>query len=359
MIALYKRWRDKAEKTGWGVNVKEHDQAADSGSSLMTIREILISKCSYYYEFEEIMGTSPNVAPPYIVESGHPDRVTLDEPSEDIDAQKYELFLQSGQDEVSNSEDLPIDQSLLSSAQRNSVLLGINLDNLDESQTSLAKNILPGDGSITEEEDADLDINISGDEFDYEFPSGQKVFSTQHSHPVSASQTNTSQFTSPPSQRTPLVPCSSNAAPPSTQRTSLASRSSHIRLPKPIPETKSKRKRGPGKKQVTTPVLIDSDSENERSSRRRRLNSNLSMAEALVQTKAMDKAMHKQDMELRKEDNERKAQMFERSEKDAARRHEQVMAEIEERRIRSKIQFAAMKRGKKIVLSSDSEQDED
>lgn len=38
--------------------------------------------------------------------------------------------------------------------------------------------------------------------------------------------------------------------------------------------------------------------------------------------------------------------MFERSERDAARRHEQVMSELEEQRIRSKIQLAAMKRGK-------------
>lgn len=58
MIALYKKWRDKAEKTGWGVNVKDHNQVADSGSGLITIREILISKCPYYYQFEEIMGTS-------------------------------------------------------------------------------------------------------------------------------------------------------------------------------------------------------------------------------------------------------------------------------------------------------------
>lgn len=50
--------------------------------------------------------------------------------------------------------------------------------------------------------------------------------------------------------------------------------------------------------------------------------------------------------------------MFERSERDAARRHKQVMTEIKERRIRSKIQLAAMKRGEKVVLSSDSEQDE-
>lgn len=66
----------------------------------------------YYYEFEEIMGTSPNVAPPYIVESGYLDYVILDELLKDIDAQKYELFLQSDQDKVSNLQDLPIDLSL-------------------------------------------------------------------------------------------------------------------------------------------------------------------------------------------------------------------------------------------------------
>lgn len=126
-----------------------------------------------------------------------------------------------------------------------------------------------------------------------------------------------------------------------------------------MPETKTKRNRGPRKKQITTPVLIDSDSENERFSRRRRPNSNLSMAEALVQTKAMDREMYKKDMELRKQDNERRALTFERSKRDAARKHEQVMAELEERRIRSKIQLTAMKRGKKWVLSSDDEMDED
>lgn len=71
---------------------------------------------------------------------------------------------------------MPVDPSPLSSAQKNSVLLGINMDNLDETQTSLAKNILPGDGSTTEEEDADLDLNISGDEFDSEFPGSQESF---------------------------------------------------------------------------------------------------------------------------------------------------------------------------------------
>lgn len=160
---------------------------------------------------------------------------------------------------------MPIDPSLLSSIQRKNMLFGINPDNLDKSQTSLTKNILPNDGSTTGEKDVDLDINILEDKFDCEFPSNQKVFSIQHFHPVSISQTDISQFTSPLSHHTPLVFYSSNATPPSTQRILLASWSSHIPLPKPVLKNKSKGKQGPGKKQITTPVLIDSDSKNERS----------------------------------------------------------------------------------------------
>lgn len=87
----------------------------------------------YYYEFKEIIDTSPNITPPYIVELEHPDRITLDELSKNIDIQKYKLFLQSGQDKISNLEDLLIDSSLLSNTQRNSVLLGINPDDFDKS----------------------------------------------------------------------------------------------------------------------------------------------------------------------------------------------------------------------------------
>lgn len=68
MIVFYKRWKDEAKKTGWEVNVKEYNQVANSGLSLMIIQEILISKCLYYYEFEKIIGTSPNICPPYITE---------------------------------------------------------------------------------------------------------------------------------------------------------------------------------------------------------------------------------------------------------------------------------------------------
>ena len=88
------------------------------------------------------MGTSPNVAPPYIVESGHPDRIT-DEPVEDIDTHTYEQLLQAGQDTVDESETIRIDPSLLSSSPQNdNIFLGTNPDDdLDEGQVSLARCI--------------------------------------------------------------------------------------------------------------------------------------------------------------------------------------------------------------------------
>lgn len=49
------------------------------------------------------------------------------------------------------------------------MLLKINLNNLVDSQTSLAKNILLYDRSIIEEKNVDLDNNIKEYEFDYEF----------------------------------------------------------------------------------------------------------------------------------------------------------------------------------------------
>lgn len=37
-----------------------------------TIREVLLLKCSFYYEFEEIIGDSPTINPPFLIESGLP-----------------------------------------------------------------------------------------------------------------------------------------------------------------------------------------------------------------------------------------------------------------------------------------------
>lgn len=59
-----------------------------------------------------------------------------------------------------------------------------------------------------------------------------------------------------------------------------------------------------------------------------------------------------------KEDNERRTQIFERFEKDASKKHKQIMAEIKEQKIHSKIQLATIKKGKKMILLLDDENDE-
>lgn len=281
------------------------------------------------------MGTSPNVARPFLVKSRHPDRISED-PIEDVNIHTYEKFLQTGQDTV-ESATIPIDPFLLpSSAQSNSIFLGVNPDDLDESQASLEKRMeektkISHHGNTTKEDDGDMDHNISKDNYDLEFPSTQKLISTPFSRPISLLQIDVS--TPLPIQQKPLASCSSNIRYPFVQRILLPSQVPNSARSKVDPNTNSKCKRGLRKKKKSiSAILIDSDSKNEKSSRRRCPNSTLSMVEALVQVKAIDKAMHKHELELQKKDNERRAIIFERSEKDAVRRYEQIMAEIEERK---------------------------
>lgn len=73
MIALYEKWRDKADTTGWGLDISNQNQVGDNTYG-KTIREDLILKCSFYYEFEEIIGDSPTISPPFWMESGHLNR---------------------------------------------------------------------------------------------------------------------------------------------------------------------------------------------------------------------------------------------------------------------------------------------
>lgn len=73
---------------------------------------------------------------------------------------------------------MPIKLFLLLNAQKNNMLLRINLDNLNKSQSSLIKNILPSDEFIIVEKDVDLYFNIPENEFNWEFLSNQKVFLT-------------------------------------------------------------------------------------------------------------------------------------------------------------------------------------
>lgn len=72
MVNLYKKWQKIAEKTGWRVNPINHSYIADESKGPQTICQVLTSKCLFYYDFEDIMGTAPNIVPSYLVESGYP-----------------------------------------------------------------------------------------------------------------------------------------------------------------------------------------------------------------------------------------------------------------------------------------------
>lgn len=52
----------KADETGWGLDATCHDQVTRGNS----IREVLIQKCPWYCQFEEIMSGSPTVSPPFL-----------------------------------------------------------------------------------------------------------------------------------------------------------------------------------------------------------------------------------------------------------------------------------------------------
>ena len=98
IIKLYKDWRDKAKTTGWGVDPANHRYTANELIGPQTIQEVLISKCPWYYEFEAIMGGSPNIAPPFLMESENPDWETFSPKNDmyqDIDIQEYQNWIHS------------------------------------------------------------------------------------------------------------------------------------------------------------------------------------------------------------------------------------------------------------------------
>lgn len=75
MINAFKKWRTKAETTGWGVNPLDHDRPVnDELPDNGTICQLLVLKCPWYYDFEDLFHDHPNVTAPYMIESGGPDR---------------------------------------------------------------------------------------------------------------------------------------------------------------------------------------------------------------------------------------------------------------------------------------------
>ena len=75
MIKTFKETRSLADTTGWGVDPTNHDVVADNTRG-ETIKEVILKKCAWYYEFEEIMGDLPTITPPFLIESTQPDVTT-------------------------------------------------------------------------------------------------------------------------------------------------------------------------------------------------------------------------------------------------------------------------------------------
>ena len=73
MIKTYKEWRLKAERSGWGTGENEHEEFALTGG-FQNVKTLLLSKCSWFYDFESFFHKHPTVNPPLIVESGGPSR---------------------------------------------------------------------------------------------------------------------------------------------------------------------------------------------------------------------------------------------------------------------------------------------
>lgn len=100
MTDTHKKWRNIADETGWGLDLSKHDQTQENTGG-ETIREVLLQRCSWFYEFEEIMGDSPGIHPPFIMESGFEIRETS-EPNrlyQDIDEESYDDWLEGGHDQ--------------------------------------------------------------------------------------------------------------------------------------------------------------------------------------------------------------------------------------------------------------------
>jgi hypothetical protein len=68
MIKIYRNVRNMTKKTEREVNFTKHDVVVDN-SKRMTIKEMLIKKCFFYYEFDSLMSDLSIVISSFIMKS--------------------------------------------------------------------------------------------------------------------------------------------------------------------------------------------------------------------------------------------------------------------------------------------------
>lgn len=70
IVKTYKKWRVKAEGSGWGTGQDEHKKYALAEWTQTNVKAPLMSKSSWFYEFESVFHKHPTINPPLIIESG-------------------------------------------------------------------------------------------------------------------------------------------------------------------------------------------------------------------------------------------------------------------------------------------------
>lgn len=79
MIKQYKDLRATVEQSGWGTGLEGSDGISHESRELesglcKTAKELILRRCAWYYEYEELFCDHPGVNPAAIIESGQPSR---------------------------------------------------------------------------------------------------------------------------------------------------------------------------------------------------------------------------------------------------------------------------------------------
>ena len=85
----YQKMRNKAEQTGWGINVAGYDNTIAPNAS-STVRQWLLERCRWYYDYETLFSQNPNIIAPFLSESGQPDRMNTKPPGHEASGHEDE-----------------------------------------------------------------------------------------------------------------------------------------------------------------------------------------------------------------------------------------------------------------------------
>lgn len=72
MIKSYKNMRETADRTGWGTEETKHKEQELGWDSTLTVKDHILKKCPWFYDFEDLFHKHPGTNPPLIIESRKP-----------------------------------------------------------------------------------------------------------------------------------------------------------------------------------------------------------------------------------------------------------------------------------------------